>query len=118
VLVIGGLAASGLMSWPVAALLLVAYDLMAIHTYLATYTAGSFKISYGAVGGTELRVILAAVNLLVMLMPSVTIAGVAVLVFDIVGVMAALGLALLAMVVVPKTSILLRQQDTAAAGTR
>jgi archaetidylinositol phosphate synthase len=118
VLVIGGLAASGLMSWPVAALLLAAYDLMAIHTYLATYTAGTFKISYGAVGGTELRLILAAANLLVMVQPAVTIAGVSLLVFDVVGVLAALGLAVLAMVVVSKTSILLRRQDTAAAGVR
>ena len=45
VYVFGGLALSGLMSPAVAAIAVIAYFLTAIHTYLATYTAGTFKIS-------------------------------------------------------------------------
>ena len=52
-LVLGGLALSGLMSPLVAAALLVAYFLLAIETYLATYAIGRFKISWGPVGGTR-----------------------------------------------------------------
>ena len=71
----GGLALSGLMSPLVAAGLLVAYYLLAIETYLATYAIGRFKISWGPVGGTELRIVLAAVNGLVFCGPGCSSAG-------------------------------------------
>ena len=61
-LVLGGLALSGLMSPLVAAGVLVAYFLLAIETYLATYAIGRFKISWGPFGGTELRIVLASLN--------------------------------------------------------
>ena len=67
--VLGGLALSGLMSPIVAAGFLVAYYLLSIETYLATYAIGRFKISWGPVGGTELRIGLAVVNVLVFLQP-------------------------------------------------
>ena len=51
--VLGGLALSALMSPLVAAGFLIAYYLLAIETYLATYAIGRFKISWGPVGGTE-----------------------------------------------------------------
>ena len=44
---LGGLALSGWMSPLVAAAVLVAYFLLAIETYLATYAIGRFKISWG-----------------------------------------------------------------------
>ena len=52
---VGGLAVSGLMTPLVGAALLVAYFLLGIQTYLAAYTIGRFKISWGGLGGTELR---------------------------------------------------------------
>jgi archaetidylinositol phosphate synthase len=54
-----GFAGSGYMSWQVAAGLLVAYFLMSIEVYLATYTLGNFKISYFGFGPTELRIVIA-----------------------------------------------------------
>jgi archaetidylinositol phosphate synthase len=95
---LAGLAGSGLMSPLVAAGMLAAYFLLAIETYLATYALGSFKISWGPVGGTELRVLLAALNVAVMLEPTATVAGRSWLVFDLVGVSVAPGLVLLAAV--------------------
>jgi phosphatidylglycerophosphate synthase len=89
---VGGLALSGYMSAGVAVGVLVSYLMMAIHVYLATYTLGVFKIAYGGLGGTELRLLLAAGNLVVMALPRVTVAGMSVLVFDIVGTAAAAGL--------------------------
>jgi hypothetical protein len=46
----------------VAAAVLLAYFMLAIHVYLATYALGVFKIAFGGLGGTELRLVLAAVN--------------------------------------------------------
>jgi archaetidylinositol phosphate synthase len=87
-----GLAASGLMHPVLAVALLVAYYLLSIHIFLATHTQGVFKISYGAVGGTELRLILAALNLLALAAPPMTFAGVTAGVLDIAGGAVLLGL--------------------------
>lgn len=91
--VLAGLAASGLMSPTVAWSLLIAYYLLSIDLYLASQTVGTFKLSFGAVGGTELRILLAGVNTLVWLLPSIRVFGLEVLVFDVVGALAVLGLA-------------------------
>jgi archaetidylinositol phosphate synthase len=96
--VLAGLAVSGLMTPLVASALLLAYFLLAIETYLATYALGSFKISWGPVGGTELRILLVALNPAVMARPDVTLAGRSWLLFDVVGVGAAAGLLLLTVV--------------------
>jgi archaetidylinositol phosphate synthase len=55
---VAGIAASGYMSWNFAAGLLVAYYLLSIEVYLATYTLGDFQISYLGFGPTELRVVI------------------------------------------------------------
>jgi archaetidylinositol phosphate synthase len=72
---VAGFALSGYMSLPVAMGFLVAYYLVNIETYLATYTVGVFKLSYGIWGPTELRVLLAIGNIALMYKPLVTIAG-------------------------------------------
>jgi phosphatidylglycerophosphate synthase len=59
---LGGLALSGFMSTPVAAGLLVVFLMLSINSYLATYTLGTFRISYGAFSPTELRILLAIGN--------------------------------------------------------
>ncbi len=56
---VAGFAGSGYMSWQVAAALLIAYFLISIEVYLATYTLGDFKISYFGFGPTELRIVIA-----------------------------------------------------------
>jgi len=45
--------------------LLVAYFFLTINMGYATHALGVFKISFGAVGGTEMRILLAVVNLVV-----------------------------------------------------
>ncbi len=61
--VITGLAVSGYMSPILALAFLAAYFLMNIEIYLATYTLGVFKLSYGILGPTELRLAVAIGNL-------------------------------------------------------
>jgi len=89
---IGGLALSGYMSERVGLGLLIAYFLVSINIYLATYTLGVFKISFGPVGGTELRLLLALLNLALIARPSVALLGRSVLLCDVVGVAAIAGL--------------------------
>lgn len=91
---IGGLALSGYMSAGIAAALLIAYFLVSIDIYLATYALGVFKISFGPFGGTELRLLLILANLALLAHPRLTVLGWQVLLFDVVGVAAVAALAL------------------------
>jgi phosphatidylglycerophosphate synthase len=59
----GGLALSGYMHPAIAIGLLIAFLLLSIQSYLATYTLGEFHLSLWRFGPTELRVLLAAGNL-------------------------------------------------------
>ena len=64
--VVGGLGLSGLMSAEIAVGILVAYYLLNIHIFMAAYTLGVFKIAYGRLGGTELRILIILLNLVVL----------------------------------------------------
>jgi archaetidylinositol phosphate synthase len=73
VFVFGGLALSGYMDFRIAATLLVAYLLLSAESYLATYTVGTFHLSFAAVGPTELRVLLMAGNVALWWNPNKTL---------------------------------------------
>jgi phosphatidylglycerophosphate synthase len=60
VALLAGIACSGLMTPLVAVALLAAYLLVSAETFLATHSAGVFRISFLGVGPTELRLIVAA----------------------------------------------------------
>jgi phosphatidylglycerophosphate synthase len=68
---LGGLALSGYMSLLVAAGLLIAYYILSIEVYLATYTIGTFHMSFGGIGPTELRILLSMGNLALFFHPAV-----------------------------------------------
>src|SRR5882757_9123027 len=59
----GGLALSGYMEPALAIALLIAFLLLSIQSYLATYTMGEFHLSFWRFGPTELRILLAVGNL-------------------------------------------------------
>jgi len=59
----GGLALSGYMHPYIAIGLLIAFLLLSVQSYLATYTLGEFRLSFWSFGPTELRVLLAIGNL-------------------------------------------------------
>ncbi|HSB60879.1 MAG TPA: CDP-alcohol phosphatidyltransferase family protein [Vicinamibacteria bacterium] len=90
---VGGLAASGHVAPRVAWGLLVVYLLFSVNLYLATHTLGRFKMSYGPVGGTEARLILAAANVLLLAWPTVWLFARPFRLFDVFGVLATGGLA-------------------------
>jgi archaetidylinositol phosphate synthase len=108
---VGGLALSGLMTPIVGAALLVAYFLLGIQTYLAAYAIGRFKISWGGLGGTELRIGLAALNLVVVSTPRVVVAGSPVLLFDVVGGAAALALVIVSVVAGVRGTLALAREE-------
>ena len=66
VAMMGGLALSGYMHPVIAIGLLIAFLLLSIQSYLATYTLGEFHLSMWRFGPTELRVLLAMGNLAVL----------------------------------------------------
>ena len=64
-----GLALSGYMHPYVAVGLLVAFLLLSIQSYLATYTLGEFQLSFWSFGPTELRILLAVGNVALLYRP-------------------------------------------------
>jgi phosphatidylglycerophosphate synthase len=86
----GGLGLSGYMSPLVALGLLVAYLLLLVETFLATYTLGTFTMSYFRVGPTELRILLAAGNVALLVHPMTEIFAREYRLFD-VGAIVAIG---------------------------
>jgi phosphatidylglycerophosphate synthase len=94
VFIFAGLAASGYMSERIAVGLLVAYFLLSIELYLATYTLGKFKMSFAAFGPTELRLLLIAGNIALMIHPIATLAGKRYMLFDVGGVIGIGGMAI------------------------
>jgi archaetidylinositol phosphate synthase len=89
---LAGLAWSGHVAPAIAGALLVVYLLFSVNLYLATHTLGRFKMSYGPIGGTELRLLLAGVNLLFLGVPTVTALGFTFGLFDAAALLAAVTL--------------------------
>jgi archaetidylinositol phosphate synthase len=89
---VGGMSLSGYMSPYVALGLLAAYFMLSIEVYLATYSLGTFTITYFKVGPTELRILLAIGNLALLVHPTATIFGRQYQLFDVGGVVAITGL--------------------------
>ncbi|HEU0139411.1 MAG TPA: CDP-alcohol phosphatidyltransferase family protein [Bryobacteraceae bacterium] len=92
---LGGLALSGYMSPLIALGLLIAYFLLSIEVYLATYTIGTFHLSFWKFSPTELRVLLAIGNIALLFRPVVELFGHKYLLFDIGGVCGIVGMAVM-----------------------
>jgi phosphatidylglycerophosphate synthase len=103
---LGGLALSGYMSLLVAAGLLIAYYVLSIEVYLATYTIGTFHMSFGGFGPTELRILLSLGNLALYFyyprVPMVHIRDAVYRLFDIGGAIAMAGMLLMAIAATAK----------------
>jgi phosphatidylglycerophosphate synthase len=79
----GGMTLSGYISPIVAAVFLIAYLLLSIEIYLATYALGVFHLSYWSFGPTELRILLVIGNLFAFRRPDAVIFGHSFLLFDV-----------------------------------
>lgn len=87
-LLMGGLAASGSVDWRIATGMLVAFLLLSIETYLASYTLGIFRLSFAKFGPTEIRILLALGNIALWFRPGLKVPRLGYRVFDFGGVIA------------------------------
>jgi len=92
---LGGLGLSGFMSERIALGLLIAYLLLSIEVYLATYTLGTFQISFWKFSPTELRILLAIGCLALLRRPDAHLAGTDWRLFDIGGAIGIAGMAIM-----------------------
>jgi archaetidylinositol phosphate synthase len=88
-----GLARSGYMSERVAAAVLIVFFMLAINSYLAAYSIGVFKLSQWKLGPTEMRLLLMIGNVFLIYHPRVYHRRY--LLFDVGGVVAVIGMALI-----------------------
>ena len=108
---LGGLALSGFMSPWVAAGLLIVYYLLSIEIALATVVFGTFKLSYGFFGPTELRILLAIGNVALMFHPMVHLFGRTYKLFDVGSVFAIAGLFLILICTAIQNTIKLYREE-------
>ena len=108
---VGGMAASGLMSPGVAASVLIAYYVLAIDSYLATHALGVFRISMGGFGPTELRILIAVGNLFIISKPVVSFLGEKRLFLDVAGVGAVVVLGCIALFSIARNTKTLYQLE-------
>ena len=112
IFVFAGLALSGYMSERIAVGLLVAYFLLSIEVYLATYTVGKFHLSVGAFSPTELRLLLIAGNIALFFKPVVTLAGRHFLMFDVGGAIGIAGMLIALLWAIVRHTIFLYRAET------
>jgi archaetidylinositol phosphate synthase len=91
---LGGIGLSGYMSPMVALGLLLAYYAVSIEVCLTAQTLGVFRISSFMVGPTELRLILAIGNLVLLVHPTASLFGDEYRLFDVGGIVATAGMGL------------------------
>jgi len=89
----GGLAISGLMDWRIAMGMFCAFLMLSIESYLATYSLGAFRLSHAKLGPTEIRILLAAGNLVLWLHPQQRVFATPFRLFDVGGLVAIVGMA-------------------------
>jgi phosphatidylglycerophosphate synthase len=94
-----GLARSGLTHPAIAIAMLITFLLLSSESFLATYTLGRFELSQGPFGPTEIRLFLIAGNFALLRSPFSHILGHRLLLFDVGGVIASVGMFAMALVV-------------------
>ena len=106
-----GLGWSGLLHPATAMAMLIAFLVLSSESYLATYTLKCFELSQGIFGPTEIRILLAMGCLAALRSPFATVFGHRMLLFDLGGAIATLGMAgMAAAVTVRHTAQLYRHE--------
>ena len=109
--VLAGLAWSGYMTTFIAMALLIAYFMLSIEIYLATYCLTVFRLSFWGVGPTELRLVLAAGTVALLSDPKVDILGQHYRLFDVGGAVATFGIAITLLVSIARNVRALYQAE-------
>jgi len=91
----GGLALSGFVDWRIALGMFIAFLMLSVQVYLATYALGTFQMSFAKLGPTEIRILLALGNVALFIHPDSPILGSSYRAFDIGGIVAILGMSVM-----------------------
>lgn len=110
----GGLALSGYMHPWIAMGLLVAFLMLSIQTYLATYALGEFRLSFWRFGPTELRILLAVGNLVLLWKPAIHVFGGQYRLFDVGGAIGLAGMGLMLVVFTIENTVRLYREQRIA----
>jgi phosphatidylglycerophosphate synthase len=108
---VAGLALSGYMDWRVAAGLLLSFYLLSINAYLATYTLGTFQLSYWKFSPTEIRLLLVVGNVVALLWPTVDFFVTRPRFFDVSGTVAIVSMGVVLVVSVARNVITLYRME-------
>ena len=112
IFLMGGLALSGYVHPAIAFGLLIAFLMLSIEAYLATYTLGQFQLSYWKFSPTEIRLLLAAGNLVLLRSPTAKVLGTPFRLLDVGGVIGIVGMALMLVVsAIRHTGTLYREEN-------
>ena len=109
---LGGLALSGYMHPAIAIGLLLAYNLLAMESYLATYTMGEFRLTHFLFGPTELRLLLVIGNLYLLYKPMVHLLGRSFRLFDVGGAIGMAGMLLIFIITAIRNTAKLYHEET------
>jgi archaetidylinositol phosphate synthase len=108
----GGLAISGIVDWRIALGMFVAYLMLSVAVSLATYTVGTFRLSFAKFGPTEIRILLALGNVALWIHPGTRVFGSSYRVFDVGGIVAIAGMALMLIVSTIGNTVKLYRAET------
>lgn len=111
VFLMSGLALSGFLHWQIAIGMLVAFLVLSIESYLATYTMGKFRMSYALFGPTEIRILLMIGNVALIFRPYAHLIGHKLLLFDVGGAIAIAGMLAMAVTATAIHSAHLYQEE-------
>ena len=106
-----GLAMSGYMHPGIAIGLLIAFLMLSIQSYLATYALGEFHLSFWRLGPTELRILLAIGSLALLWRPAVHLFGRQFRLFDVGGATGLAGMAVMLVFFTMQNTIRLYREE-------
>ncbi len=107
----GGLALSGYTHPAIAMGMLIAFLMLSIETYLATYVFGSFHLSFWKFGPTEIRILLAIGNIALLSRPWVHLAGLHARLFDVGGTIAIAAMAIMLVISCVRHTVRLYREE-------
>ncbi|HEY2646201.1 MAG TPA: CDP-alcohol phosphatidyltransferase family protein [Candidatus Acidoferrales bacterium] len=108
----GGLAISDIVDWRIALGMFIAFLMLSIQVYLATYTVGIFQMSFAKFGPTEIRILLALGNAALWFRPDANVFGARYRVFDIGGIIAIAGMGAMLIISAISNTVKLYGEET------
>jgi phosphatidylglycerophosphate synthase len=108
----GGLAISGFLDWRIALGMFIAFLMLSVQVYLATYTVGNFQLSFAKLGPTEIRILLALGNAVLWFRQETLVFGTSYRLFDAGGVIAIVGMAFMLIFSTIRNTVKLYRAET------